>query len=104
MAKITKKEKLVLTRAEAYSLIKNADGRVRFQLKVSAFLPIPEELDENSANMGFEGCTFISVSREVALKVSQELLSETLERRGGRLRIETDPADSERGLSFISIS
>lgn len=48
MAKITKEEKRVLTKAEALSLVKNADGKVRFQVFVRAWLPTTED-------RGFEG-------------------------------------------------
>ena len=39
MAKITKEERRILTKAEALSLVKNADGKVRFQVFVRAWLP-----------------------------------------------------------------
>lgn len=99
MAKITQDQELVLTREEAYKLIKNADGRVRFQVKVQAWLPIKDE-----PNKGFDGITFISVSREQALQISQEVLGEILQARGGRLRVSLTAPKRERGLSFISIS
>lgn len=48
MAKITKDQTRICTTAEAVSLVKNADGRVRFMVGVQVFLPTTE-------NRGFPG-------------------------------------------------
>lgn len=98
MAKITKAQELHLTRAEAVALIKNADGKVRFQFRVSALLPIQGEDDKC-----FEGVTFLSVSKAQAVELVLGLLSETLEKRGARISLRTDPPKSKGDLAFISI-
>lgn len=99
MAKITRKEKLILTREEAASFLRNADGRVRFHVRCAALLPIEHDPDHY-----FEGVTFLTVSKKQAIDVAMGLLSPSLQARGARLHIETDPPTSEGGLSFISIS
>lgn len=98
MAKITKKETLTCTAAEADAIIRNADGRVRFQVKVSAFLPTSDE-------RGFEGLTFITISKSEARRVVRSMLQH-LEERGARVRLHMSPPDPEfaaKGLSYISI-
>jgi len=98
MARITKKEELVLTADAAVALIKNADGKVRFQFRVSALLPIEGEPDKC-----FEGVTFLSVSKMEAIALVRGMLSPTLEKRGARITLRTDPAPTPRDLAFISI-
>jgi hypothetical protein len=99
MAKITQSEKLLLSRTEAHDLIKNADGRVRFMFRVSAFLPI-----DSIGGKGFESVAFLTVSRKDAQKLVLDLLSETLQARGGKLCVETSAPRSERDLTFITIA
>lgn len=97
MAKITRKETLLLTRTEAHNLIKNADGRVRFQFRVTSFMP-------TEGDKGFEGLTYISLSKKEAMSTVLHLLSETLQARGARLQVETHPANYPGGLSFITVN
>lgn len=100
MAKITKEEVRTCTKDEALSIIKNADGRVRFMVGVSAFLPVNE-------TQGFEGYTCLSVSRSDAMTVVRGMLSDTLEARGARIKLHLTPPDPRfttvGGLSFIRI-
>lgn len=97
MAKVTKEEVRICTRQEAHSIIKNADGKIRFMVKLSAFLP-------TDGNRGFEGITFITVSKKEAAKIVLDLLSETLEGRGGRLRLHMKPAEPDKFYTTASIS
>ena len=99
MAKITKEQEVTCTAAEADAIIRNADGRVRFQVRVTAFLPVGDE------GKGFEGLTFITISKSEARRVVRSMLQH-LEERGARIRLRTSPPSPElggRGLAFISI-
>lgn len=105
MAKITFKEVHTFKLEEALRFLRNADGRVRFQFRVSAFMPIETDGPEGpDVGKGFEGVTYITVSKKQALLLAAGLLSPTLEKRGARLRIETDPPTHVGSLSFITVS
>ena len=99
MARIIRTEELLLSSAEALSLIKNADGKVRFSIKVSAFLPTGDD-------KGFEGMSFLTISRADALKCVADMMR-TFEDRGAKLRVHTRAEEldcfGKPGLSFISI-
>lgn len=73
---------LVMTREEADKFIRNFKGPVRFSVMPTAFLPIPD-----SDNKGFDGIAFLSVSRAEFRKVVFNMLSETLQKRGARIRL-----------------
>jgi len=96
MAKITKNETLNLTRAQAVSLIKNADGKVRFTVYLRGWLPVDEET-------GFDGMTCISISRTDAIRAVEGMLTNSLEERGAKIQIKTSAPSYDGGLSFITI-
>lgn len=97
MAKV-KTGEYVMEIDNALKFVRNAEGRVRCQVKVSAFLPTDEE-------MGFEGMTFISVSRETMLKVIEDVGENLCRKRGAKikLRCNADEDPTSRSLVFISL-
>jgi hypothetical protein len=74
------------TREEAEKLIKSARSGARFNVMIRVDLPIAGD-DEHVFRDG--GCASIGVSKKDALRLARELISETLEGRGARLRIRT---------------
>lgn len=101
MAKISKQETRVLTSAEAVALVKNVDGRVRFQVKVSAFLYT--ETREDGSARGYEGLTFINISRAEMMRVIPNLLSRPFEEKGARLHVRLDPPMFEGTAATVSV-
>lgn len=98
MALITEKKELVLTKAEADAFIRNASGKVAFNVRVSAVLPVGDD------GQAFEGSTFISISRAQARKIVKDMLR-NLEERGARVRLHLTPPDARwmDGYAHISI-
>ena len=96
MAKITEKKSVELSVADAVSLVKNANGRVRFQVRIQAYLPCGE-------GKVFDGITFLSISRTDMVDTIKGICSETLERRGAKVRLGLTPAERPDGLSFICL-
>lgn len=72
----------ILTRADALAMLKRAPSGSRFLVAVRAELPIVD-----NPTRCFPGFACVSVSRAEAIKVANDLLSETLEQRGARLSI-----------------
>ena len=96
MARITEKQSLVLERDEALKYIKNLRGKVRYQVFVSCFLP-------TEGNKGFEGSTCISVSRKDMIKIIGKACSETLSKRGAKVKLKARPSEYSDGLSFVTL-
>lgn len=96
MAKIVREEELHLTAAEAVALVKNADGRVRFNMIVRGWAATTED-------RGYEVSTGITVSRGDMLKAIPQMLSPVFEEKGAKLRVHTTPATYDGGLAFISV-
>lgn len=99
MARITKDESVTLTTADAMRLARNVSGKVRFQVRVDASLPIEGEPEKY-----FPGATYLSVSRADFLKVLGDICGEVLERRGGRIGLRLHAPTFEGGLSFVSLA
>jgi hypothetical protein len=97
MAKITKEETRICTTAEAVSLVKNADGRVRFGVHVKAFLPTTE-------GRGFESGTGLTISRSDMLKVINDVCNDKFEERGARIELKLSPPRYEGASSWIWLS
>ena len=97
MAKV-KTGELVLDIDEALKFVRNAEGRVRCQVRVSAFLPTDDK-------MGFEGSTFIHVSRETMLKIIEDVGVNLCRKRGAKIKLRCDAEENPlyRGLCFISL-
>lgn len=87
---------LELPLEEALSFIKNADGKVRFQLMVHAFLPTKETL-------GFPGQTCITVSRSAMIEAVENMGRTLCTHRGAKVRLHCTGAESKDDLSFIAV-
>lgn len=96
MAKITKEERRILTKAEALSLVKNADGKVRFQVFVRAWLPTTE-------GRGFEGSCCLGVSRTDMLTCIERCCSDVLAGRGAKVELNLRPAEGKYGHATITL-
>lgn len=96
--RFTEKAELLLDREEALHFVKHAKGAVQWGFQLTAFLPTSED-------RGFEGISFIHVSRKEALNKVAGLLSQTLSERGARMRFHiTPPGDlSNKSPAYISI-
>ncbi len=97
MAKITKEETRLLTRAEAIAVVKNADGRMRFGVHVKAFLPTTE-------GRGFESGTGLTVSRSDMLKVLSDVCNEKFEERGAKIELKFSPPRYAGATAWIWLS
>jgi len=95
MAKITKDEKRLCTTAEAVSLVKNADGRVRFMVGVQVFLPTGDE-------MGFPGYSAMTVSRSQFLQIVSSV-NKNFEARGGRIPLTLVAPRNEHSPAWIQL-
>jgi hypothetical protein len=71
------------TRAEAFKLLAASTGRQWF-VRVGTFLVTEKEGD---TMRGFENSASVAVSRKLARKAIDDLLSEGFEKRGARLKI-----------------
>lgn len=96
MAYITKQETLDLSLEDAVLYLRRVYGRVRFQLKVSAFLPTQND-------RGFEGVHFISVSRNQMIETVEQMGRVLCTDRGAKIRLHLTPPTREGGLSFVSL-
>lgn len=95
MAKV-QSGKFEVTLDEALGTIKNADGRVRFQLMVHAFLPTDE-------GRGFDGQACITVSRKDMLKAVADMGKVLCTDRGAKIRLHCTAATCKGGLAFIAV-
>ncbi len=83
----TKNQKNYLsTREEANAIIRSASAGSTFNVYIRMDLPIAGN-PENFFHDG--GCSYVSVSKKDAMRLARELLTETLERRGARLPIQS---------------
>ena len=95
MAKITKEETRICTTAEAVSLVKNADGRVRFMIGVQVFLPTSE-------GKGFPGYSALIVSRSQFLDIVKDV-NKNFEERGGRIELKLVPPRDQHSPAYIQL-
>ncbi|HEY7822708.1 MAG TPA: hypothetical protein VIG24_07750 [Acidimicrobiia bacterium] len=80
---------------EAVKFVTNLHGRVRFSVKVDAFLPTEGE-------KGFPGMTFLSVSRSQMCDAIRGMGRVLVDERGGRIRLHLTAAKHEGSLAFVS--
>lgn len=71
---------------EAVKFVTNLHGRVRFSVKVDAFLPTEDD-------KGFPGMTFLSVSRTQMCDAIRGMGRVLVDERGGRIRLHLTAAD-----------
>ena len=86
------------TREEAQKIIKAAKAGSTFNVSIRMDLPI-----EGDAEHVFRdgGASYLPISRKEALRLARDLVSETLESRGARLRIRCyDVEKYQRGVSL----
>lgn len=83
-------------REEADKFIRNFKGPVKFSMMVQSFLPI------EGKETGYEGIAFVPVSRAVFRKAVQQILNESLESKGAKIRIQVSPPFREGGPHYIS--
>lgn len=96
MARITTDDNIEFTTIDAaVRFVKNLDGRVRFSVKVEAFLPTEE-------GRGFPGMTFLSVSRAQFIQALKGMGKILVDERGGKIVLRRTAPTSERGLAFVS--
>lgn len=81
------------TTAEAVKFIKRQPAKVQFALHIRVDLPIAEKPDHIFPS---GGCTYMKLSRKQAIKVCSELVSKTMEDKGGRLPITEHGANDYR--------
>ncbi len=79
-------ERRELTTAQAVTAIRTAPTGSRFALHVRVDLPVVGKPDHVYADAGSHG---LSLSRNDALKIVKNLMSETLENKGARIPITT---------------
>lgn len=96
MAAITEDKELELTAAEAVKFVKNATGKVRFQVRIEAYLPCGE-------GQHFPGMTYLSISRADMLKIIPDICSPTLEARGAKVTLRLSAPGQYGDLSFICL-
>jgi hypothetical protein len=97
MAHIRNDDKLTFDKTEnAIRYVKNLDGRVRFQVNVTAFLPTENE-------RGFEGSTFITISRATFQKVIADMGRTLVDDRGAKIVLRVTASTGYGGLSFVSL-
>ncbi len=77
----------VCTCEEAVQLLTKAPKGSTFYISIRSDLPI-------DATHCFPGFACLVVTRAQAIKVAKDLLSETLESRGGKIRIPSHPSDN----------
>lgn len=96
MAKITKDETRICTTAEAVSLVKNADGKVRFMVGVQVFLPTSED-------KGFPGYEALIVTRRQFLGIVSRVAKGSFEDRGGRIKLTLKAPSAEGSHAWIQL-
>jgi len=97
MSRITKDEELFFnSTAEAVKFVRNLENRVRFQVHICAFLPIPDE-----EGRGFQGGTCITISREKFMEALNDVGRVLVDQRGAQINLSVTPAERENGLAFV---
>lgn len=82
---------------EAYRFARDLKGKVRYSLMVTAFLPTTED-------KGFEGMTFIRVTRRQFLEAMKNTCSKTLEERGAKVRLHLTAPDEDSVCPLYHVS
>jgi len=91
----------LFTKEEAIAFVKKADrtNSGKFCLRVRLDAPIEGKPDRIFPDAL---CSYLNISRKEALRLVSDMLSPTLQERGGRIRIEeTSFADSKRPTYWI---